>query len=361
MKFSLCVVVLCLIFGFVSAQSDCVFKGSFTCSGGPISGIVMGDDEDDESFEYFLAVENGGTTSCSLVQQGDYEVDDDTVNVEFEIDDDECVISGDNQSQCSCVESLSFTASNQCTTLTSSNGDVCTPNEPCDDSFTCPGGATPQADPNNPATTNGCGPSSFPLAGPSFSFLECCNQHDICYETCGSSKIACDNDFYTCMFCSCGAEYDDFFSQLACEELACSYFQAVDEFGCSAFGAAQEQACICPGKSKPAPREASNKFGPANQSIRETELFCDPPFTVDEAECPVVQDDDIDTSEGVYTTFSSNTSNTSRNNNSNSRNPNPDDDDNTSNNDDDDDIFFDDDSSSMLACGIILIITMLLI
>lgn len=159
----------------------------------------------------------------------------------------------------------------------------------CSDSFSCPGGATPMDNPNVEPTANGCGPSALPLAGPSFSFLQCCEQHDFCYGTCGTSKQQCDNDFYSCMYCSCQETYDDFFSILACEEIACTYFQAVDEFGCFSFTSGQEEACTCPGKSaherSQSKTVAVNKFGPVHPSMRKVDLICDAPFDVDDSQC----------------------------------------------------------------------------
>merc|ERR1711862_61945 len=117
------------------------------------------------------------------------------------------------------------------------------------------------------------GPSAFPLAGPSFSFLECCEQHD----------------FYECMACTCETDYDDYFSRFACRELACTYFQAVDEFGCFAFTSGQEDSCSCPGKEmekKSSSLQPTSKFGPVHPTARQTELFCDAPF---EAECSAEQ------------------------------------------------------------------------
>jgi len=333
MKLSvLALFVSCFVFSFVSAQ-NCQLDGAWTCTGGNINGLYLGDDEDDETIEYYLSMGNvQSSNSCSLIQEGSYDISGDTLTAEFEIDDDdECVISGENTSLCDCVESLEFTTSNACSTLTSTNGDVCTPTEECDDTFTCPGGATPQDNPNAEPSSNGCGPSGLPLTGPSFSFLECCNQHDLCYGECGASKTECDNDFYVCMFCSCDEEYDTIIGELACEDLACTYFQAVDEFGCAAFTASQEEACICPGKEEThvEQREVPSKFGSLNQAVRETELFCDAPFDVSDSQCP--------------SNDSSNTSNTS----------------NTSN--DDDDLFGDDDSGAVIHSGLLLLVSIIVL
>lgn len=89
------------------------------------------------------------------------------------------------------------------------------------------------------------------------------------------------------MYCSCQEAYDDFFSVLACEELACTYFQAVDEFGCFSFTSGQEEACSCP-TAKAASKSAVSpvhKFGPVQPSLRQTDLICDAPFDVDESQC----------------------------------------------------------------------------
>jgi len=343
MKLSLLALfVSCFVFSFAVAQ-NCQLDGAWTCTGGNINGLYLGDDEDDETIEYFLSVGNvQNSNSCSMIQEGSYDISGSTLTAEFEIDNDECVISGENPSLCDCVDSLEFTTSNACSTLTSTNGDVCVPAEECDDLFSCPGGATPQDNPNVEPSSNGCGPSGLPLTGPSFSFLECCNQHDLCYGRCGASKIECDNDFYVCMFCSCDEEYDTIIGELACEDLACTYFQAVDEFGCAAFTASQEEACICPGKEEThvEQREVPSKFGSFNQAVRETELFCDAPFDVSDSQCTSSGEDDDDFL--IFDDDSSNTSNTS----------------NTSN---DDDLFGDDDSGALLQSGLLLLLSIVVL
>lgn len=102
------------------------------------------------------------------------------------------------------------------------------------------------------------------------------------------------------MICSCRSAYDSPFTENVCEEVACSYFQAVDEFGCSAFYSSQDRACMCPDEisSTPTPSATLNKlknsqkqnlsiskFGikPPMHVMKETELIiCNVPF---EASC----------------------------------------------------------------------------
>lgn len=115
-------ITLFFLFGIAFCQ-NCDLEGPFTCSGGIIQGIDFGDDEDDDYFEYFFT---NGDNSCTVIQEGTYEVDGEMISVEFEIDDDECLITGDDAS-CNCVESLEFTSSDNCVTINGPNGEICTP------------------------------------------------------------------------------------------------------------------------------------------------------------------------------------------------------------------------------------------
>merc|ERR1712110_1196429 len=232
----------------------------------------------------------GMGNSCTVLQEGTYTVSGTQVNTEFVIDDDDCVIEGDQSYGCSCVEPAlgAFTVTSaDCQTMTGPNGETCTATATCDDNFSCPSGQQPQADPNYTADFNGCGPSDFPITGPSFGFEDCCIGHDICYGTCGTNKIECDNDFYACMYCKC--EEENFIERQFCQEIACTYYELVDEFGCFAFNGGQDDACICPGskdaehKSYTAMESAPSKFG--SGSIKETELFCNGPFEPDTDTC----------------------------------------------------------------------------
>lgn len=38
---------------------------------------------------------------------------------------------------------------------------------------------------------------------PSSDFVNCCNDHDLCYETCGSDKDECDLKFKKCLYKTC--------------------------------------------------------------------------------------------------------------------------------------------------------------
>jgi hypothetical protein len=94
---------------------------------------------------------------------------------------------------------------------------------------------------------------------PNYVFEECCNTHDICYDSCNSVKSSCDSVFRACMSQRC-AEVERpgrgralvllTLGVLArvlsdCRAWSESYFTAVHTQGCSAYLAAQRTACIC--------------------------------------------------------------------------------------------------------------------
>lgn len=111
--------LLCLIFGSAICQ-NCDLQGPFVCSGGDIGGIDFGDDEDDDFFEYFLS---NSDASCSVIQEGTYEIDGETITVQ--LDSDDCTVTGDGD--CDCIETLEFTSSNNCGTILGPNGETCEP------------------------------------------------------------------------------------------------------------------------------------------------------------------------------------------------------------------------------------------
>lgn len=86
------------------------------------------------------------------------------------------------------------------------------------------------------------------------------------------------------MACSCQEEYNIFLFKLTCEEVACTYYQAVDEFGCSSFKSGQTRSCDCPDDKKANERkklalaeEPASKFGPVDPVMRST-IICEVPF-----------------------------------------------------------------------------------
>ena len=53
---------------------------------------------------------------------------------------------------------------------------------------------------------NGCGPKGMQVSE-NFGLYKCCNGHDLCYATCGTSKDYCENVFKKCMTDVCKSKY----------------------------------------------------------------------------------------------------------------------------------------------------------
>jgi len=281
-------VALCLLgLVCVSFGQECDPAGAWSCSGGLIQTL---DFDDDDSV---VLSQSEGT--CTLFQDGNFDIDGDELEIGF--DDffglfNSCDIAGD-ENDCECYEDpIQFTFQSNCDVLSGPNAEFCTratTTAQCQ-SFNCPGDQNKVQDPDYEATTNGCGPQSIPFTAPSISFEECCNAHDLCYADCSKTKRRCDDEFYTCTFCSCEDEYGGGIDATICEELACLYYQAVDEFGCDAYETSQENACMCEdindNRGKEAPRvykEVPSKFGPEGvQYNPEKRVFCSTPF---DAQC----------------------------------------------------------------------------
>ena len=121
--------------------------------------------------------------------------------------------------------------------------------------YTCPEFKCRQGYMRSPSghrpVVNGCGPEAHPRFTEALSksftgFVDMCNNHDICYGTCGKPKALCDNEFWKEMmdYCQSWRKHSiDFFRQ--CNSLANTYATAVKALGCSAYTDAQNQACYC--------------------------------------------------------------------------------------------------------------------
>ena len=249
------IMTICVLCYWVNG--DCRVSGAWECSGGsssrPIDGITFGEDEDDDSFSLFVH-----TSDCTIMQDGDYTIRSSDISVDLNGFFDNCETSG---ASCTCFEDFHMTISTDCLDITGPNGEQCQPARQCEQ-YVCADGSTPATNPNFVPSTNECGPQSFPVGAPEFSFAQCCQDHDYCYPICGKDKRDCDYEFYECMACSCYAEYDNLMSREACLVLACVYFEAVDNFGCDAYESSQIAGCVCPETNAKSLQARSTKMIP---------------------------------------------------------------------------------------------------
>ena len=102
-----------------------------------------------------------------------------------------------------------------------------------------------------PARANGCGPEKYPKFTEALSrafsgFVEMCNNHDICYGTCGASKEHCDDVFWEEMvrYCETWGSHSMEYRR-ECVGHANTFATAVKAMGCPAYMEAQQKACTC--------------------------------------------------------------------------------------------------------------------
>ncbi|XP_052600900.1 group XIIB secretory phospholipase A2-like protein isoform X1 [Peromyscus californicus insignis] len=127
--------------------------------------------------------------------------------------------------------------------------------------YRCRYGKAPMPRPGyKPQEPNGCGsyflgikvPGSMDLGIPAMT--KCCNQLDVCYDTCGANKYRCDAKFRWCLhsICSDLKRSLGFVSNVeaACDSLADTVFNTVWTLGCRPFMNSQRAACICAEEEK---------------------------------------------------------------------------------------------------------------
>ncbi|XP_051233159.1 group XIIB secretory phospholipase A2-like protein isoform X1 [Dicentrarchus labrax] len=126
--------------------------------------------------------------------------------------------------------------------------------------YRCRYGDLPQPRPGyQPSEPDGCTSSlvgfqvnsALDLGVPAMT--NCCNQLDICYDTCGTSKYDCDSNFRSCLhgICTDLNKSLGFGSKVqACESMADTLFNTVWTLGCRPYMNSQRAACICEGEER---------------------------------------------------------------------------------------------------------------
>ena len=67
-------------------------------------------------------------------------------------------------------------------------------------------GVTPVPDRYHTPSSDGCGSLGLEIKSDHFpigAMTKCCDQHDICYDTCKSNKELCDVEFRRCLYKYC--------------------------------------------------------------------------------------------------------------------------------------------------------------
>lgn len=76
----------------------------------------------------------------------------------------------------------------------------------------------------------------------------CCNLHDICYDTCNKDKELCDLDFKRCLYNYCETHEKSTVGSIvakSCKAAAKMLFTGTITLGCRSYLDSQERACYC--------------------------------------------------------------------------------------------------------------------
>ncbi|XP_060658037.1 group XIIA secretory phospholipase A2 [Drosophila nasuta] len=137
--------------------------------------------------------------------------------------------------------------------------------------FQCPipdgGGTAPRAVQNKfyVPTADGCGSLGLRISTeylPAAEMETCCNDHDICYDTCNSDKELCDLDFKRCLYKYCDSYEKSIASDLmtkGCKAAAKMLFTGTLTLGCKAYLDSQQRSCYC-APSKPSNYNGGNRY-----------------------------------------------------------------------------------------------------
>jgi len=119
--------------------------------------------------------------------------------------------------------------------------------------FECRKGYSLVSKAGHEGTSNGCGSldiifddSESSLIHVERDFSDCCDQHDVCYDSCGEDKDLCDLSFRKCLYRVCKKEqHKRYLDNKKCKLKAKLFYMAVVGVGCQPFKDAQKEACNC--------------------------------------------------------------------------------------------------------------------
>ena len=119
--------------------------------------------------------------------------------------------------------------------------------------YECPKrGYEPVPRPHYKPSSNGCGSLDMIFDDSEESwihvekeFIECCNKHDYCYDTCGADKDECDLKFKKCLYGTCRKKQHQFIDSKKCRLKTKLFYLTVLGVGCQSYMTAQKAACQC--------------------------------------------------------------------------------------------------------------------
>lgn len=111
----------------------------------------------------------------------------------------------------------------------------------------------------------------------------CCNAHDVCYDTCNKDKELCDIEFKRCLYNYCDTHEKSTIGSVVakgCKAAAKMLFTGTITLGCRSYLDAQERACYCapPSSSSRSDRDKkSRKYSKPDKNYQENYRPSAPP------------------------------------------------------------------------------------
>lgn len=132
--------------------------------------------------------------------------------------------------------------------------------------YNCPGGERPTRNKFHLPSKDGCGSLGIGISTeylPAAEMATCCDDHDICYDTCNKDKELCDLDFKRCLYSYCDKyEKSTVGGEImvkGCKSAAKMLFTATNTLGCKPYLNAQAKACYCPSTEGNSSRSSKSK------------------------------------------------------------------------------------------------------
>lgn len=116
-------------------------------------------------------------------------------------------------------------------------------------------------------SANGCGSLGLNINTeylPAVEMENCCNSHDICYDTCNKDKELCDIEFKRCLYNYCDTHEKTAVGSIVakgCKAAAKMLFTGTITLGCKSYLDSQERACYCTSTSSSSSSKTDQKNG----------------------------------------------------------------------------------------------------